>query len=692
MPGTTLFSLLLLATISDKANAGFTINYAKHNETMYRSWNPAPQERGTMEILTSLTDPTPMRLFLFRFWWMIVGIFTPEVTMWVAYRQWQDARALLRKMKERYPELMKEDRRTVLLRRLQKAGCALKAWFLKYGSNGANQGHDLEIGRSGNEEAEEQCLVDKNRSMNVEGSDAGPRIVEAPLIEAGCSTDVDKTQLLAKMPEPDRSYPMSGLDESTVGNGNNSEQEAATRARSGSPIERTASVPVSTPETIENNPPPPFKGQKHKKKSTKSCFSIKSALFVVMGGCAIDSPDSVEGHPLTVTPRGFLELCKEGLIEPSAVNDALVGDKSKTDGLAKTLVLTQALWLVVQCFGRAFSGLPLALLEIHTAIHVACAFLTYLLWWNKPQGVLLPYILPLPKKEADLFYCLYAKSIHQRRLDAYKHLEATKDNEGRLQDSTKRKQDDGGDTSFTNLNTVRSRWEYWQALYSEIKYRERDSSLIGVLCLLLVDHYGWHETFRITGWDGSIESTGLETPSSERIEVPTISHTTGSFERRARMGHPNVSLSESLGFIKDALFGVRRPEKGKGLRAATGLGVCIMLYGGLHIAASGQKFPTEMEGILWWISSVASTAFFGAFVIAVALFAVFETMEVLVDLTVINAFIQIGILISLTIIICMVLVFFSSRAYLVVESFLSLRTLHVDVFKVVPWSNYWPHF
>jgi predicted ABC-type sugar transport system permease subunit len=36
--------------------------------------------------------------------------------------------------------------------------------------------------------------------------------------------------------------------------------------------------------------------------------------------------------------------------------------------------------------------------------------------------------------------------------------------------------------------------------------------------------------------------------------------------------------------------------------------------------------------------------------------------------------------------------FIFARSFLVVESFISLRSLPKGSFKTVPWSNYWPHF
>ena len=45
-------------------------------------------------------------------------------------------------------------------------------------------------------------------------------------------------------------------------------------------------------------------------------------------------------------------------------------DKSKANGLAKALVMIQALWMLLQTIGRLFAGLPVTLLEVNTIAHV----------------------------------------------------------------------------------------------------------------------------------------------------------------------------------------------------------------------------------------------------------------------------------------------------------------------------------
>jgi hypothetical protein len=61
-----------------------------------------------------------------------------------------------------------------------------------------------------------------------------------------------------------------------------------------------------------------------------------------------------------------------------------IQDRSKTDWLAKTLVLLQTSWFLVQCMARGFSNLPLSELEIVTLAYTIMNVGIYIAWWDKP--------------------------------------------------------------------------------------------------------------------------------------------------------------------------------------------------------------------------------------------------------------------------------------------------------------------
>jgi len=63
-------------------------------------------------------------------------------------------------------------------------------------------------------------------------------------------------------------------------------------------------------------------------------------------------------------------------------------DKLDRSGvLVKALALIQVTSLVVQLIARKKSGLPSSQLEIATLAFAVSSAVTYILYWNRPQGV-----------------------------------------------------------------------------------------------------------------------------------------------------------------------------------------------------------------------------------------------------------------------------------------------------------------
>ena len=85
---------------------------------------------------------------------------------------------------------------------------------------------------------------------------------------------------------------------------------------------------------------------------------------------------------------------------PLDISKKYLQDKSKANGLAKSLVCLQASWFCVQCLVRVGQALPVTLLEINTFAHSVCALLVYILWWSKPLDVEQPTYLPVKDVDA----------------------------------------------------------------------------------------------------------------------------------------------------------------------------------------------------------------------------------------------------------------------------------------------------
>lgn len=115
---------------------------------------------------------------------------------------------------------------------------------------------------------------------------------------------------------------------------------------------------------------------------------METAFFAVMGGFTI-CPIGCTNRRFTVTPSGFVRLLQEQLItlESLTARKMDIRDKAKSDLVMRILVFTQSVWMVVRCIAQKVDGLPVTVFELHTLVHVVCAFGMYVIWWNKPFDV-----------------------------------------------------------------------------------------------------------------------------------------------------------------------------------------------------------------------------------------------------------------------------------------------------------------
>lgn len=128
-------------------------------------------------------------------------------------------------------------------------------------------------------------------------------------------------------------------------------------------------------------------------------WTIEHSYYAGMGGFVFDldrlpqGRDAVFTAPerLTLTASGVLLLARCGRLPD--IDRESIWDKSKADGLSKTLVCIQAAWMIGQTLGRLVAEIPITLLEVNTLGHIFCAFIIYILWWRKPKEVKAPTVL-----------------------------------------------------------------------------------------------------------------------------------------------------------------------------------------------------------------------------------------------------------------------------------------------------------
>ena len=86
-------------------------------------------------------------------------------------------------------------------------------------------------------------------------------------------------------------------------------------------------------------------------------------------------------------PLGWRDLLDKKFESFTMPTKAEIKDRGKSDWLAKSLVLLQTSWFVLQCIARGVEHLPVTHLEIVTLAYAAMNFVIYIFWWNKPLNV-----------------------------------------------------------------------------------------------------------------------------------------------------------------------------------------------------------------------------------------------------------------------------------------------------------------
>jgi hypothetical protein len=115
-------------------------------------------------------------------------------------------------------------------------------------------------------------------------------------------------------------------------------------------------------------------------------------FFIIMGGFHAFTRDDSEkrshgpGTPWYPLHQDIvLDMARKGEIQLPLKEE--IQEKSKTDWLAKTIVLLQTGWFVLQCIARGVARLPLSELEVVTLAYAAMNVCIYMAWWDKPRNV-----------------------------------------------------------------------------------------------------------------------------------------------------------------------------------------------------------------------------------------------------------------------------------------------------------------
>ncbi|KDR83299.1 hypothetical protein GALMADRAFT_57570 [Galerina marginata CBS 339.88] len=126
--------------------------------------------------------------------------------------------------------------------------------------------------------------------------------------------------------------------------------------------------------------------------------------FIQMGGFSLYDGSFFIG---VLGPEQLKARLRNSQIVMPTITEKEINDRSKGDGLSKTIVLMQTVWFIAQCIARKVEGLDFTELEPVTLAYAALNSIMYAFWWNKPLNVqtTVPgvYLLPPPLPTTEAF-------------------------------------------------------------------------------------------------------------------------------------------------------------------------------------------------------------------------------------------------------------------------------------------------
>ena len=128
-------------------------------------------------------------------------------------------------------------------------------------------------------------------------------------------------------------------------------------------------------------------------------WSVRHGFYADMGGMLLHPRDST---PFLVNSRQLAYLVEKRYLEYPKITQSEIWDKSKTDTLSRLLSLVQAIWMMIELFGRFILKLPTTTLELSAGAIVICTFGTFFCWMQKPSDVHTSIVLSMEVSTAEI--------------------------------------------------------------------------------------------------------------------------------------------------------------------------------------------------------------------------------------------------------------------------------------------------
>lgn len=116
-------------------------------------------------------------------------------------------------------------------------------------------------------------------------------------------------------------------------------------------------------------------------------WTMKEAYFAEMGGFRLRTSDFA-AFPLDAKQVHY--LVSNGYMNLPTLDERVIEDKNKVDGLLRAITLCQISWFLINVIGRWVQRLAVTTFELTTVSFILCSSMTAFLWWRKPADVYLP--------------------------------------------------------------------------------------------------------------------------------------------------------------------------------------------------------------------------------------------------------------------------------------------------------------
>jgi hypothetical protein len=406
------------------------------------------------------------------------------------------------------------------------------------------------------------------------------------------------------------------------------------------------------------------------------------SFYALMGGFAFSTHDLPPGKKFLPGNRDVVILQLSGVKyvaehEPSIIPDLSteeILDKSKASGFDKTIVCTQATWFLTQLITRICQGLPISLLELNTAAHALCALLIYTLWWDKPMRIEQPTLI-----SGESMQAVCAALCHNIGLDGTCRM-----------------------AWLSSLPTDRE-WERPRitllpcaleaypipaegSIEPDKVYRLYDGQCLGRFQCGFLSQYEKRPF---------LQRLYLEYTSRDAQRWRLESKWLDLSRRRCYAGvedrSPDWPSALSFDLLWDSFEGDL--DYGEDTMAIfIGFSAAGILYGGLHLLAWTAPFHSRTHAVLWRVAAV-NLAASGVYCVAIWAHSVIQAYIYKMRRLGRYEFFWVanGIAIASVVFFGVIPFYLFSRAFLVVECFMSLAHLPPEVFQQPEWSSYFPH-